>query len=194
MRQVPKCSLDIISLGIEMADNEDYAGDDVEFDEMYEGDDFIDEVEDDSAIAAAAAERQALKKLYIAHPECVLDYVEDTIKKLPLKVAPPRRLAALDKASLVMNKTSADEAETNIDKDHTTYPYLTKYEMTRIVGFRANQLSQGAQPFINVPDHVSDVREIARLELAANRLPFILKRPLPDGSYEYWRLQDLLQI
>ena len=71
---------------------------------------------------------------------------------------------------------------------------MTKYEATRIVGFRANQLSQGAQPFINVPEHVSDVREIARLELAAGRLPFILKRPLPDGSYEYWRLQDLLQI
>lgn len=176
-----------------MADNDDYANDDGEFDEMYEGDDYIDEIEEDGgAIAAAAAERQALKKLFIAHPECVLDYVEETIKKLPLKVAPPRRLSALDKASLVLNKS--DETADAIDKDHTTYPYLNKYEMTRIIGFRANQLSQGAQPFINVPDHVSDVREIARLELAANRLPFILKRPLPDGTYEYWRLQDLLQI
>jgi hypothetical protein len=32
------------------------------------------------------------------------------------------------------------------------------------------------------------------MELAAKRLPFILKRPLPDGNYEYWRLQDLAQI
>ena len=182
-----------------MADNDDYVDDG---DSDYDGEDVIDEpaVEDDglvaaAAVAAAAAERQAFKKLYIAHPECVLDYVEETIKKLPLKVAPPRRLTALDKASLVLNKKSDEENDPGtIDMNHTTYPYLNKYEMTRIIGFRANQLSQGAQPFINVPDHVSDVREIARLELAANRLPLILKRPIPDGSYEYWRLQDLLQI
>jgi len=184
-----------------MADNDDYGADDGEFDE-FDGEDVIDETLDDEAGAAAAAaaksaERQAFKKLFIAHPECVLDYVEDTIKKLPLKVAPPRRLSALDKAAFALTKDDNEEEKsetTNIDKDHTTYPYLTKYEATRIVGFRANQLSQGAQPFINVPEHVSDVREIARLELAAGRLPFILKRPLPDGSYEYWRLQDLLQI
>ncbi len=176
-----------------MADNDDYV-EEGDYDD-YEGEDLIEEAGNDdegvaAAVAAAAAERQAFKKLYAAHPECVLDYVEDTIKKLPLKVAPPRRFAALDKAAMVLN---AQEVE-GYDKDHTTYPYLTKYEMTRIIGFRANQLSQGAQPFINVPDHVSDVREIARLELAAGRLPFILKRPLPDGTYEYWRLQDLLQI
>ncbi len=182
-----------------MADNEDYGADDGEFDE-FDGEDFIDDgIEDDAgaaaAAAAASAERQAFKKLFIAHPECVLDYVEETIKKLPLKVAPPRRMAALDKATAALSKTDEESGTTStVDKDHTTYPYLTKYEATRIVGFRANQLSQGAQPFINVPEHVSDVREIARLELAANRLPFILKRPLPDGSYEYWRLQDLLQI
>ncbi len=188
-----------------MADNDDYGADDGEFDE-FDGEDLIEEAIEDDGIAAAAAaaaaaaksaERQAFKKLFVAHPECVLDYVEDTIKKLPLKVAPPRRLSALDKAAIAITKVD-DESEkpetTNIDKDHTTYPYLTKYEATRIIGFRANQLSQGAQPFINVPEHVSDVREIARLELAANRLPFIVKRPLPDGSYEYWRLQDLLQI
>jgi DNA-directed RNA polymerase I, II, and III subunit RPABC2 len=182
-----------------MADNEEYV-DDADYDE-YDGEEPIEDTANDdegvaAAIAAAAAERQAFKKLYAAHPECVLDYVEDTIKKLPLKVAPPRRFAALDKANMVLNKKSDDEGEQveGYDKDHTTYPYLTKYEMTRIVGFRANQLSQGAQPFINVPDHVSDVREIARLELTAGRLPFILKRPLPDGTYEYWRLQDLLQI
>jgi DNA-directed RNA polymerase I, II, and III subunit RPABC2 len=182
-----------------MADNEDYGADDGEFDD-YDGEDLIDDgVEDDAdvaAIAAAAAERQAFKKLYIAHPECVLDYVEETIKKLPLKVAPPRRMTVLDNAALALASKTDDQENTatNIDKNHTTYPYLTKYEATRIIGFRANQLSQGVQPFINVPDHVSDVREIARLELAAGRLPFILKRPLPDGSYEYWRLQDLLQI
>jgi len=30
------------------------------------------------------------------------------------------------------------------------------------------------------------------MELEEKRLPFIIKRPMPDGSYEVWRLRDLL--
>ena len=72
--------------------------------------------------------------------------------------------------------------------------FLTQFEKTKILGFRMNQLSQGARPFITVPAHVSDVREIARMELEQKRLPIIIKRPMPDGTFEYWRLQDLLQL
>lgn len=141
-------------------------------------------------------EKIAFKKLYQSHPECVLDYVEETIKKIPLKSIPPRRVSALELANKIVNKKPEDETaeKQQIDPNHMTYPFLTKYEYTRIIGFRSNQLAQGAQPFVIVPDHVSDVREIARMELAEKRLPLIIKRPLPDGKYEYWRLQDLLQI
>jgi DNA-directed RNA polymerase I, II, and III subunit RPABC2 len=64
--------------------------------------------------------------------------------------------------------------------------------MTKIIGHRANELSLGASPYIPVPEHITDVREIARLELAQKRLPYIIKRPLPTGKYEYWRLSDLI--
>jgi DNA-directed RNA polymerase subunit K/omega len=50
----------------------------------------------------------------------------------------------------------------------------------------------GARPYIAVPAHVTDLREIARLELEARRLPIIIKRPMPDGTFEKWRLSDLL--
>jgi len=53
-------------------------------------------------------------------------------------------------------------------------------------------LSQGARAFIAVPAHVTDLREIAKMELDARRLPFIIKRPMPDGTFEKWRLSDLL--
>ncbi len=183
-----------------MADDDNFnqGGYDAEDDDMLE-EDFdgfgdIEGAEDTSGFA----DKAAFKKLYNSHPECSLDYVEDVVKDISLKVAPPRRLSALDKASMVFNKKedndSESKSEPNIDKKHTTYPYLNKYEYTRIIGFRANQLSQGAKPFIIVPEHVSDVREIARLELSEKRLPYIIKRPLPNGSYEYWRLQDLLII
>lgn len=159
------------------------------------GDEDIDEVEDFEEDAADAAEQEdtpALRRLYAAHPECLPDYIETVLTKVPITAAPPRTVSAADAAAESL-KEAGDKAP-NFDANHKTYPFLTKYESARIVGFRANQLSQGAQPFISVPEHVTDVREIARMELAAKRLPFIVKRPLPDGTYEYWRLQDLLQI
>mgnify|MGYP000710467396 CR=1 FL=1 len=65
-------------------------------------------------------------------------------------------------------------------------------EKTKMIGFRANQLSQGAQPYIKVPPHVTDVITIARMEMEERKLPFIVKRTMPDGTFEYWRLQDFM--
>lgn len=113
-----------------------------------------------------------LKRLYQQHPECKLDYIEQVIPKIDLQVVPP----------------GGDKADSN----HRTYPFLTNFERTKIIGLRANQLSKGSASFISVPKHITDVRDIARLELEQKRLPFIVKRPLPNGSFEYWRLSDLL--
>ena len=104
------------------------------------------------------------------HPECIIAYAENVASKISLTASPP------------LNK----------DPNHRSVPFLTQYERTKIIGMRANQLSQGARPYITVPEYVSDVGEIARLELTERRLPFIISRPMPDGSHEYWRLSDLL--
>jgi DNA-directed RNA polymerase I, II, and III subunit RPABC2 len=79
-----------------------------------------------------------------------------------------------------------------LDDKHITYPFLTNYEKTKIISFRASQISNGAKPYILVPEGVNDSYQIAVLELEAKRLPFIVKRPLPDGTFETWRLSDLL--
>lgn len=114
--------------------------------------------------------RPELKKLYSQHPECIIDYIETVLPKIQV-------------TSIPIN-----------DPNHRTYPFITLYEKTRVIGLRANQLSQGAKTFIDVPKHVTDVREIARIELEQKRLPYIIKRPLPNGQYEYWRLSDLMMI
>jgi len=72
------------------------------------------------------------------------------------------------------------------------YPFLNQFEKTKVLSFRASQLAQGSRPYIEIPDNVTDVYTIAKLELAARKLPFILKRPLPDGDYEYWKLSELM--
>lgn len=78
-----------------------------------------------------------------------------------------------------------------VDVMHKTMPFLTKYEKTRILGQRAKQLNQGAQPLIPVDKKIIDGYLIAQLELQQKALPFIIRRPLPGGKSEYWRLSDL---
>ena len=70
--------------------------------------------------------------------------------------------------------------------------YENLKQLLHIIGLRANQLSQSARPYIDVPEHVTNVWDIARMELDQRRLPFIIRRPMPDGTHEYWRLADLL--
>ena len=143
--------------------------DDDDYEHEYEED--YDNVNVDAEEEAAEV-RPELKKLYQQHPECILDYVEEVIPKLHVQMVP----------------SIAGKADAN----HRTYPFLTNFEKTKIIGLRANQLSKGSLPYISVPKHLTSVIDIARLELEQKRLPFIVKRPLPNGTFEYWRLADLL--
>lgn len=81
-----------------------------------------------------------------------------------------------------------------IDLLHRTIPFLTKYEKARILGQRAKQINSGAYPFVKVPENVIDGYIIAEMELKQKRIPFIIRRPLPNGGSEYWKVQDLEDI
>jgi DNA-directed RNA polymerase I, II, and III subunit RPABC2 len=127
---------------------------------------------DDAIISDDVSKADPLAALLKHHPECNIVYAENIASKIPLLASPP-----LDK-----------------DPNHKSPPFLTQYERTKIIGMRANQLSQGARPYVAIPEYITDVNEIARLELQERRLPFIIKRPMPDGTQEYWRLSDLLML
>lgn len=132
---------------------------------------------------AQRAEAADLAKLVQQHPEIWIPYEDQVLEQLntsapsPPETAPP----AVTYRDL-----------TNIDPKHTTYPFLTNYERTKCISFRASQIASGARPYVLVPEGVTDAYTIAKMELEAKRLPFIIKRPLPDGSFEAWRLSDLI--
>lgn len=67
---------------------------------------------------------------------------------------------------------------------------MTKYEKALIIGQRAEQIANGAEPLIKVPEGVYDVREIAREELANKASPFIVKRRY-GNKHEYYKVEDL---
>jgi DNA-directed RNA polymerase subunit K/omega len=133
--------------------------------------DLLEQAEEKEAVKP----QDPLSTLYKHHPEAILDYQETIIQKLPLQSIPPG-------------------SSQSPDPNHKSQPFLTQYEKTSILGFRTNQLAQGALPFVAVPKHIRNPLDIAKLELEQRRLPFILKRPMPDGSFEYWRLSDLMII
>jgi DNA-directed RNA polymerase I, II, and III subunit RPABC2 len=87
-----------------------------------------------------------------------------------------------------------DEYNTIIDPLHMTIPFLTKYERARILGQRAKQIESGSEPFINIPESIIDGHIIAEMELQQKRIPFIIRRPIPNGSFEYWHVRDLENI
>jgi DNA-directed RNA polymerase subunit K/omega len=78
-----------------------------------------------------------------------------------------------------------------IDDLHKTIPYLTKYERAKILGVRTKQIDSGATPFIKLTEGLIDGYIIAEMELKEKKIPFIIKRPMPNGGSEYWFLKDL---
>lgn len=91
-----------------------------------------------------------------------------------------------------MSKVVRNNSGTIVDPLHKTLPFITKYEKARILGERAKQLNAGAQPFVKVDDNVIDGYLIALKEFEEKKIPFIIKRPLPNGGCEYWKLSDLV--
>jgi len=110
------------------------------------------------------------------HPECFIHNYDEIIK-----------------LSVVVR----DSFGIIIDPLHKTIPYLTKYERARVLGQRAKQieygknLENGSKPFVKVPENVVDGYVIAELELQQKKIPFIIRRPIPSGGFEYWSIKDL---
>jgi len=91
----------------------------------------------------------------------------------------------------IMSRVVRDENGNIIDPLHKTLPFITRYEKARILGERAKQINSGAKPFVELEPNVIDGYVIALKEFEAKKIPFIVKRPLPNGGVEYWKFEDL---
>lgn len=77
-----------------------------------------------------------------------------------------------------------------IDKSkRITTRFLTKYERARVLGTRALQISMNAPVMVDIGNE-TDPLQIARKELMEKKIPMIIRRYLPDGSYEDWSLDE----
>ncbi|KAI8575637.1 hypothetical protein K450DRAFT_260779 [Umbelopsis ramanniana AG] len=96
------------------------------------------------------------------------------------------RVDVLD--DLMAGNETADLTES---KERVTTPYMTKYERARVLGTRALQISLNAPVMIELNGE-SDPLVIAMKELREKKIPLIVRRFLPDNSYEDWHVKDLI--
>ncbi|XP_017785369.1 PREDICTED: DNA-directed RNA polymerases I, II, and III subunit RPABC2 [Nicrophorus vespilloides] len=74
-----------------------------------------------------------------------------------------------------------------------TTKYMTKYERARVLGTRALQISMCAPVMVEL-DGETDPLQIAMKELKQRKIPIIIRRYLPDNSYEDWGIDELIII
>ncbi|KAK7357368.1 hypothetical protein VNO80_16653 [Phaseolus coccineus] len=87
--------------------------------------------------------------------------------------------------------TEDKEEEQQGERPRKTSIYMTKYERARILGTRALQISMNAPVMVELEGE-TDPLEIAMKELRERKIPFTIRRYLPDGSYEDWGVDELI--
>merc|ERR1712127_694227 len=93
-------------------------------------------------------------------------------------------------ADEVKNQKKANSKEVPKDLRQTT-PFMTKYERARVLGTRALHIAMSAPVMVELEGETDPLR-IAMKELKAKKIPIIIRRYLPDQSYEDWAVDELI--
>lgn len=68
-----------------------------------------------------------------------------------------------------------------------------RYERARVLGTRALQIAMCAPVMVELEGE-TDPLQIAMKELKQRKIPIIIRRYLPDNSYEDWSIDELIII
>ncbi|ETI54825.1 hypothetical protein F441_02371 [Phytophthora nicotianae CJ01A1] len=84
-----------------------------------------------------------------------------------------------------------DESHKQPNAHRITTRYMTKYERARVLGTRALQISMNAPVMVDIEGE-TDPLKIAMKELRERKIPIIIRRYLPDNSFEDWSIDELI--
>ncbi|OWZ11580.1 DNA-directed RNA polymerase I, II, and III subunit RPABC2 [Phytophthora megakarya] len=84
-----------------------------------------------------------------------------------------------------------DESHKQPNAHRVTTRYMTKYERARVLGTRALQISMNAPVMVDIEGE-TDPLKIAMKELRERKIPIIIRRYLPDNSFEDWSIDELI--
>lgn len=78
-----------------------------------------------------------------------------------------------------------------VPQNNQTVNVMTKFEKTKIIGIRLEQIVRGAPPLVQVAPGMTP-REIVLAELKEGVIPFMVVRTLPNGNKETYKMDDLV--
>ena len=114
------------------------------------------------------------------------DFIEEDDEITDLNIEEDEKQNEEEPFQLLTYKNVLENIE---KKPKKTIPILTKFEKARIMGVRLQQLAYGAKPRINT-DNLKTIHEIVEQELIQRKIPFIIRRTLPNGNVEDWKLEE----
>lgn len=81
------------------------------------------------------------------------------------------------------------------EKKRISSPMMTRFEKDSLIGTRAEQLARGVTPLVtfnpNIEKFVPYV--IAKREVEKKLTSQIIRRHMPDGTFEDWHITELIQ-
>ncbi len=100
----------------------------------------------------------------------------------------------ITKFKIVSNQDTYSEYYTS---NKITKAILTKFEKAKLLGIRSEMISNGSPLFIkDIPKNIhlsnNPSYDLALLEFKERKIPLLIRRYLPNGSHEDWRLEDMI--
>ena len=184
-------------------EDEDEVENDEELEDEDEDDELIDEDNIDTIIGSKIDNKNTIKTNF---PEIIdtddedeendddenyLQKFDENIQKNIIAEHHPELMSHNYDEIDILSRVVRDANGVIIDPLHKTIPFITRYEKARILGERAKQINAGAKPMVDIETSVIDGYLIALKEFEEKKIPFIVKRPLPNGGCEYWKFKDL---
>jgi DNA-directed RNA polymerase I, II, and III subunit RPABC2 len=173
-------------------------------DELAEIEDEDEDVEDEGSVAESADELSEYGDESVQDDETAEEGVEeeeqlnpyqvkfnDEMRQKYLQQYHPQEMHKPFEEIYKLTLITRNENGIIVDPLHRTYPILSKYERSKILGLRVSQLNKGAKPYVTINKNILDNILIAEKELKEKKIPFIIMRPMPNGKSEYWNVNDL---
>ena len=76
--------------------------------------------------------------------------------------------------------------------DNITSNKMSKYEYTKVLGMRAQQITMGAEPLITITNDMKSAIEVAEEELRQRKTPYIIARKINNKKTDFWKIQDMV--
>ena len=110
-------------------------------------------------------------------------------------LGPSYKYIGRDVSDIILDDYSADY--TNIYKDYditknVTGNKMTKYEYTKVLGMRAQQITMGAEPLIKISNDMKSAIEVAEEELRQRKTPYIIARKINKKKTDFWKIEDMI--